>query len=663
MLRAAQDDPHATIEPVTIDSSTSASRAVALLGALDQHGGLASNRYAVERTLGEGGMGVVYLATQLALGRKVALKTVRDEATSDRSVTKLLQEAWLTGALEHPNIVPVYDVALDAKGNPLMVLKRIEGRTWGDLLTDPEQVERRFGVRDTLEWHLRTLMQVCNAVHFAHSRGVVHRDLKPENVMIGEFGEVYVVDWGIAVSLKDDLGGRLPLASASAGMAGTPCYMAPEMLSTDAGAVTERTDVYLLGAILHEILTGDAPHDGRELAEILRSVMRSDVELPESAPAELAAICRRALARDPGARFESAEALRLAIQDYLAHASSTALAREAERALAALVEGAAVTAADDAHRARLYDRLGECRFGFRAALQAWPENEPARQCLSHALEHMIAFELRRGDAQAAAVLLRELANPPESLQRRVTREVERKAAEERRLRALARAMDPNAGRATKLVAGIRASCPSGSAARAPARWSRGSGRRGSTRPGSTPSSPASGARTSGTLGPASGCCAAGAFARASSSSCPCATSPPAAFRWRSRCSTCSRARRACSIAASSRRRYRPAALCPSCSSRPGTRAGRCSTAGSSTARGSRGRPARAACCTITWRRVRPGAARVTRACCRRGAPGWSRWCSTACPGRGRFACTRACERCKPPAGRRGEPWIDPFRTV
>lgn len=454
MLRAAQDDPHATIEPVTIDSSTSASRAVALLGALDQHGGLASNRYAVERTLGEGGMGVVYLATQLALGRKVALKTVRDEATSDRSVTKLLQEAWLTGALEHPNIVPVYDVALDAKGNPLMVLKRIEGRTWGDLLTDPEQVERRFGVRDTLEWHLRTLMQVCNAVHFAHSRGVVHRDLKPENVMIGEFGEVYVVDWGIAVSLKDDLGGRLPLASASAGMAGTPCYMAPEMLSTDAGAVTERTDVYLLGAILHEILTGDAPHDGRELAEILRSVMRSEVELPESAPAELAAICRRALARDPGARFESAEALRLAIQDYLAHASSTALAREAERALAALVEGAAVTAADEAHRARLYDRLGECRFGFRAALQAWPENEPARQCLSHALEHMIAFELRRGDAQAAAVLLRELENPPESLQRRVTREVERKAAEERRLRALARAMDPNAGRGTKLVAGI-----------------------------------------------------------------------------------------------------------------------------------------------------------------------------------------------------------------
>ena len=103
--------------------------------------------------------------------------------------------------MEHPNIVPLYDVDLDDDGQPLVVFKRIEGETWRVLLDDSEAVRRRFGVVDVLEWHLRTLMQVCTAVHYAHRCGIVHRDLKPDNVMIGDYGEVYVVDWGIAVAL------------------------------------------------------------------------------------------------------------------------------------------------------------------------------------------------------------------------------------------------------------------------------------------------------------------------------------------------------------------------------------------------------------------------------------------------------------------------------
>ena len=186
-------NPNSTITPAQHTPDPEMAAAIELLRQMGPELG-ADKALDIEGTLGEGGMGVVRLATQRSVGRKVALKTLRDGIDSKTAAAKLLYEGWTTGALEHPNVVPVYDVGTSKNGTPFIVLKRIEGEHWGQIMTNAAAVEERFGVTNLVEWNLRTLMQVCNAVHFAHRRGIVHRDLKPENVMIGQFGEVYVVD-------------------------------------------------------------------------------------------------------------------------------------------------------------------------------------------------------------------------------------------------------------------------------------------------------------------------------------------------------------------------------------------------------------------------------------------------------------------------------------
>ena len=215
----------------------------------------------------------------------------------------------MTGAIEHPNVVPVHYVDAEADGSPLIVLKRIEGLEWAALVDDGAEVQRRFGATDLLAWNLGILLQVLNAVRFAHHRGVLHRDLKPSNVMIGDFGEVYLLDWGIAVSLRDDGTGRLPLAAEATDLAGTPVYMAPEMLGREGGPpLSERTDVYLAGAVLFELVAGRPPHAGATAIEVIASVIASKPVLPAGVPPELARICARALQEDPAQRFESIEA-------------------------------------------------------------------------------------------------------------------------------------------------------------------------------------------------------------------------------------------------------------------------------------------------------------------------------------------------------------------
>jgi serine/threonine-protein kinase len=448
-------NPRSTITPAQHTPDPETLAAVALLQELGPLPG-AKGALDVEGTLGEGGMGVVRLATQRSVGRKVALKTLRDGAESQTAKAKLLHEGWTTGALEHPNVVPVYDVGTDDKGTPFIVLKRIEGDHWGIVMCDAAGVAERFGVEDLAEWNLRTLLQVCNAVHFAHSRGIVHRDLKPENVMIGRFGEVYVVDWGIAVSLTDDEGGRIPSAKRTTRLAGTPCYMAPETLNEEFGELSERTDVYLLGAILFEILTGRPPHEGKDLMAIFASVLVGDPVLPESVPPALADVCLRALARRPEDRFESAEALRLAIQDYLSQAGSVRLAARAESSLAKLQEDAA-RVVGDAERAHLYDLLGECRFGFRSALAAWSGNEAARTGLAAAVTAMTEYELARGDARAAKLLVAELDQRSSALAKKVDHALvlqEEREKKEAALRDVGASLDPTVGRRTRVATGV-----------------------------------------------------------------------------------------------------------------------------------------------------------------------------------------------------------------
>lgn len=435
-LATTRDFPvRATISRAPLGEDARARQAVAILGKLARGEDLE-----IGGSLGEGGMSVVRTAHQVALGREVAVKTMREEIPSDDdAILHMLREAWITGALEHPNVVPVHDISLDVQGKPRIVLKRIVGSPWRDVMQE-----------QSLEWNVRTLMQVCNAVHFAHSRGIIHRDLKSENVMIGEFGEVYVVDWGLAVALHDDGTGRFPLASEIDSIGGTPAYMAPEMLQAKGSLLGVHTDVYLLGGILYEVLTGWPPHMGTTIAIVMQKVARSAPPIPNDVPFGLRAILQRALARDPADRFASADELRQALGEFLEHRTSTSLAMDAGRKLAEL-EKTIAGASSDERRLRAYHLFGECRFGFREALRAWPENDVARNGLRRAVVFMVELELAEGDPRAAQLLVSELDDPPAYLADRVAAAARARREKEQRLASMVRDLDPRVGRRLRLT--------------------------------------------------------------------------------------------------------------------------------------------------------------------------------------------------------------------
>jgi serine/threonine-protein kinase len=445
-------NPRSTIEPAQRAShDTQGRRALEGLGAQRAERGITS-ALDMERTIGEGGMGIVRLATQRSLGRKVAVKTLREAAKSEAATLRLLREAWVTGTLEHPNIVPVYDLGLDEEGSPIIILKRIEGLEWSEVMGNAELARERYGTEDLLENNLRILIQVSNAVSLAHARGVLHRDLKPENVMIGSFGEVYLVDWGIAVSLVPDPLGRLPLASDQKEIAGTPCYMAPEMLGA-LGTLSERTDVYLLGAILHEILTGLPPHSGN-FRQIIGSVLLSSPTYDASVPRELADIARRAMSQRPEDRFASAEELRLRLGWYLRHRGSLAISAEAMRRLDDMEALVGSGAPVDEVRDHLYHLFAECRFGFRQAIKESADNATARDGLHRAIEIVVRFELSRGAADAAAGALAEIEDPPADLVSEVNEALRARVAEKKKFERLERLdadLDPMTGRRTRVT--------------------------------------------------------------------------------------------------------------------------------------------------------------------------------------------------------------------
>ena len=407
-------------------------------------------------TLGAGGMGIVRAAEQISLDRQVAVKSLKDDSQGEQATLMLLQEAVIMGRLEHPNILPIHDLQFDEGGVPQLVLKHIEGVEWGELMGDATAVEKSFGEHDLLEWNIRVLMQVCNAIHFAHSRGIIHRDLKPPNVMIGSFGEVYVMDWGLALSLEEDEEGFLPSVEDAVQLAGTPQYMAPEMLSDEDFDMGPRTDVYLLGAILHEIIADRPPHTGKTMETMIASVLRSDPRFAADAPPELAEICRRALEADPRRRFDSALELRLALQGFLQHTSSRRLQEQA--GTRALELAARIDSGDEAQLADVQELFAQCRFSYRQALELWPDNREAREGLVSVTATMIYHALASGDARGAAQLLGTVTEPGAALVQRVEAALaaERKQAEHvRELERLRRATDIRTGSRNRgIVAGL-----------------------------------------------------------------------------------------------------------------------------------------------------------------------------------------------------------------
>jgi tetratricopeptide (TPR) repeat protein/tRNA A-37 threonylcarbamoyl transferase component Bud32 len=323
--RAPDADPYATVPP-TAGQSTSQ--------------GL---RFRVLRPHAEGGLGRVSVALDGELRREVALKEIKDKyADHPESRARFLLEAEVTGGLEHPGIVPVYGLGTYADGRPFYAMRFIKG----DSLK--EAVERFHNAQpsrfDSLAFRrlLGRFVDVCQAVAYAHSRGVLHRDLKPGNVMLGKYGETLLVDWGLAKPLGDKASRErerpeeLPLVPSSASstgetlpgsVIGTPQFMSPEQAAGRVAEIGPASDVYGLGAILYAVLTGQPPVTGDTTA-VLDKVIHGDIAPPQAVapgvPRALEAVCLKALALQPGDRYPSALALAADVEHFLADEPVTA---------------------------------------------------------------------------------------------------------------------------------------------------------------------------------------------------------------------------------------------------------------------------------------------------------------------------------------------------
>lgn len=311
--------------------------------------------YEMKGLLGRGGWGEVWEAVQTSLGRSIAMKKLRadllKESENDPGAQWHLalafrQEAVIAASLEHPNIVPVHDLVLDDSGKPMLAMKLVRGELWHRLIREDW---KKLDVDEFLARHIPILMDVAQAVAFAHSRGVVHRDIKPGQVMIGEFGEVSLMDWGLAILRGDaDAPAERPAASAfedlpnpenASNPSGTASFMAPEQTLLSAASVGTWTDVYLLGGTLYTLLCGKAPHDAPNARATFAMAIRGEVQNPRQAapgrdmPEELLALAMKALEPLPENRVPSARAFLNGLQDYLSGATrrreSIACARRA----------------------------------------------------------------------------------------------------------------------------------------------------------------------------------------------------------------------------------------------------------------------------------------------------------------------------------------------
>lgn len=287
---------------------------------------------AITRFLAEGGLGKVWVAKDHAVQREIVLKQLRDASAGDTTKDRFLHEAQVTAGLEHPNIVPVYGLNADIEGQPYYTMKYVRGDTFADMIE--RHHEATTSVND-LNQLFDVFQHICNAVSYAHSRGIIHRDLKPENIAIGEFGEVLVLDWGLAKRLKNT---STPATDASSTLSndqsrhgrvmGTPNYMAPEQARGATDEMDERTDIYALGAILFEVLTGRPPRYKGERAKDIRTVL-NDIqaghipgvrELAPSVPKRLESICLKALEVSNADRYQTVADLRhdlMAFRNYL----------------------------------------------------------------------------------------------------------------------------------------------------------------------------------------------------------------------------------------------------------------------------------------------------------------------------------------------------------
>lgn len=354
----------------------------------------APSRYVSRSLLGEGGMGVVRLVHDPIVGRDVAIKTIRkDRDTRPDIRARFLREARVQGRLEHPSIVPVYDMGTAADGSTYFTMRRVRGTTLGAILEGLANGDVATKEKYSRHRLLSAFGSVCLAVDFAHERGVVHRDLKPGNVMIGDFGEVYVLDWGVA-KVDDSPDWVMPEetsgehATVAGSYVGTLGYMAPEQLS--GAEIDRRADVYALGALLFEILALEPLHVGTPSEMTATTLIGVDARCSERAPdrdvpEELEAICVRATAAKVDERFPSARAMYDALQRHLDRDLEAERRRElsAGYAQAALPRAGRALADDDPHNSEREQAMRDV--GNALALD--PKNRTALETMTKLLAH------------------------------------------------------------------------------------------------------------------------------------------------------------------------------------------------------------------------------------------------------------------------------------
>lgn len=299
-----------------------------------------AERYELTERLGAGGMGEVHACLDRRVGREVAMKRLLPDADVAHAIGRFVREARVQGRLEHPSVVPVHDMGVDPDGRPYFVMKKIGGLTLSEVLrglaAGDAEMERRFPRRRLLA----AFAQACLALDLAHERGVIHRDLKPSNLMLGEFGEVYLLDWGIArvEDMADDSPSGEIAVDADVGhtrpgsVLGTPGYAPPEQLRGDLAAIGPRSDIYAMGVVLFEILARRSVLSGLDsderVARTLEGIEARPSSSREDVDPELDAICLRATAHDPAARFASMRELHDAVQAFLSGERSEELRRE-----------------------------------------------------------------------------------------------------------------------------------------------------------------------------------------------------------------------------------------------------------------------------------------------------------------------------------------------
>ncbi|MHC5078886.1 MAG: protein kinase domain-containing protein [Planctomycetota bacterium] len=294
--------------------------------------------YIILDQIGRGGMAEILLVEDPAFDREVALKVALPECQKDPGLLKrFLNEVKITGQLDHPSIPPAHDAGVDPTGLHFFTMKRVKGQSLAHLIRKLQDGHKKTVQEFSLPRLLRVFLKVCEGVAFAHDREVVHRDLKPENIMVGHFGQVFVMDWGLAKVLgkgepegprdsevqKAKPASHDPLLSSDGTVLGTPAYMSPEQADGRLEIVDTLSDIYSLGAILYEILTLEMPVEGLTSGEVLYMVVEGKIRRPRvrtperEIPKELESICLKAMAKERGKRYRTVPALIEDIHAYL----------------------------------------------------------------------------------------------------------------------------------------------------------------------------------------------------------------------------------------------------------------------------------------------------------------------------------------------------------